>query len=400
MLPLDTKAKLTNWGHAPLLKVADLAEMAVGRFPFERMALDLRSIGQKSAATAELVGLPWAGFIANQDAQLPSGRPGVVLDDRAGIVRPGDVIELQPLRSRVLVRYRRGDASNVLFATEQCNSYCMMCSQPPHDVDDAWRIEQMCELVKLIDADTPSLAISGGEPTLLGAGLNRVIGHCADRLPATPLHVLTNGRRFSAHGYAATFEAAHPALSWGVPLYGDHFCLHDYVVQSSGAFAETIKGLYALHQAGQRIEIRVVLVKPTVERLQELVRYLYRNLPFVEHVALMGIEPTGFAKAHYDDIWIDPADMADALEAAVEFLAARSMAVSLFNLPLCALSRSLWPFARQSISNWKRDYLPPCEGCLVRERCAGFFSWTTDAWTSRAIRTITHHEEGVSCEKH
>ncbi len=91
---------------------------------------------------------------------------------------------------------------------------------------------------------------------------------------------------------------------WAIPLYGDHYGLHDYVVQSKGAFAETMRGLYALEAAKQRIEIRVVLVKPVVERLPALVRFLYRNLSFVEHVALMGTEPTGFARAHQDELWM------------------------------------------------------------------------------------------------
>ena len=396
MLPLDTKAHLKNWTSATLVKVAGLAELALGEFPLERMALDLRSLADRSIASDALIALPWAGFIAESEKDLPANRPGMVVLGETRIVRPGDVIEPQPIRSRVAVRYRRGDNSNVLFATERCNSYCVMCSQPPREVEDSWRIDQLCELVELIDKDTPSLAISGGEPTVLGRGLNRVIGHCANVLQSTSLYVLTNGRRFSEPHFAESFTDAHPSLSWGVPLYGDHYGLHDYVVQSAGAFSETMRGLYALHQAHQRIEVRVVLVKPTVERLEALVRFIYRNLPFVDHVALMGVEPTGFAKGHYDDVWIDPVDMARVLEASVAFLADRGIPVSLFNLPLCTIPRSLWQFAQRSISNWKQDYLPACEGCSVKPKCAGFFSWTTGAWTSRAIHAIK--EDEVTCE--
>ncbi|MGO4781920.1 His-Xaa-Ser system radical SAM maturase HxsC, partial [Lysobacter sp. 2RAB21] len=77
--------------------------------------------------------------------------------------------------SKIAVRYRRGDNGNVLFATERCNSFCLMCSQPPREVEDSWRIDQLCDLVGLIDKDEPSLAISGGEPTLLGTGLSQVL---------------------------------------------------------------------------------------------------------------------------------------------------------------------------------------------------------------------------------
>jgi len=33
-----------------------------------------------------------------------------------------------------------------------------------------------------------------------------------------------------------------------------------------------------------------------------------RNLPFVDHVALMGLEDTGFAIANADLLWVDPTD--------------------------------------------------------------------------------------------
>ncbi|GAB3052722.1 hypothetical protein GCM10027214_14580 [Stenotrophomonas tumulicola] len=245
----------------------------------------------------------------------------------------------------------------------------------------------MFDLIELIDPTEPSLAISGGEPTLLGEGLVDVVRKCADILPCTHLHILSNGR-LRDPGLHAKFDGAHPNLSWGIPLYGDHYGLHDYVVQSEGAFAETLRGIYALHAARQRIEIRVVLVRPTFERLAQLARFIGRNLPFVEHVALMGVEPIGFAKAHHRDLWADPADYAAQLEAAVEVLHSGGISVSLYNLPLCTIDRSLWRYAAQSISTWKNDYLPACSTCAVKDQCGGFFSWVTPAWTSRAVTPI------------
>lgn len=400
MLPLDAKARWSpEWQEPTLLKVAGLQEFAAGEFPLERMLLDLRV--PETAAAAALLDLPWAGVLVGANADGPGHlrhREVALLGDPA-TVRLGDVVELRPGSSKIAVRYRRGDNGNVLFATERCNSFCLMCSQPPREIDDGWRVEQLCDLAGLIDKDEPSLAISGGEPTLLGAGLERVIRRCAQALPDTHIHVLSNGRRFEDHAYADTFADAHPSLTWGVPLYGDHHRLHDYIVQSPGAFAQTVRGLYALHAAGQRIEVRVVLTKPVAERLPELARYLYRNLPFVEHVALMGTEPIGFAKAHHEALWIDPVDLGPTLLEAAQFLDRRGMAVSLYNLPLCTLPPDLWPFARRSISDWKQHYLPACEGCALRDRCGGFFGWITPEWTSRAIAPITEKDD-FSCARH
>lgn len=338
----------------------------------------------RAAALEGLRSLRWGAVLVDEfdDAILA---PQIIARGDPAIVAAGDVIEPAPRSGRLHVRYRRGDTGNVLFATERCNSYCLMCSQPPRDVDDAWRVRQLCELIHLVDRDEPSLAISGGEPTLLGSGLVTVVAECAATLPQTHVHILSNGRRLADLAYTRRFQDLHPQLSWGIPLYGDHAALHDYVVQRSGAFAETLRGLYALRAARQAIEIRIVLVRPTVERLEQLVRFVYRNLPFAEHIALMGIEPIGFAKAHHEALWLDPVDAAPALEAAVAFLAERGLGVSLYNLPLCTLPRSLWPFARRSISPWKQHYPPECDRCTVRTQCAGFFQWLTPQWRSRGI---------------
>lgn len=393
MLPLETKATISTRLQTRLLKVASLEELAAARHPIERMALDLRGLPDSITSPA-LWELPWGALLTDSATTQAFNRPTIRLHGDPNIVRPGDVLELNVLRQSAAVRYRRGDKGNVLFATERCNSYCLMCSQPPRQVHDDWRVEQLCSLVELIDQAEPSLAISGGEPTLLGAGLQRVIAKCAQALPATQLHVLSNGRLLSDTGLADLFRGVHPNLTWGVPLYGDHFALHDYVVQSEGAFAQTLRGLYALDAAQQRIEIRVVLVKPSLERLEQIARYIARNLPFVEHVALMGIEPIGFAKAHHSALWADPVDYAEQLSAATQLMTRAGLAVSLYNLPLCALPKALWSYAKRSISGWKNDYLDDCAACSAKAQCGGFFSWVTPKWTSRAVHPI---KEEVAC---
>lgn len=395
MQPLEAKVHCEQWPAPSLLKVAGLAEFAAGTFPQERMLLDLRD-AQVRAASSAICRLPWAGFLTDVPEHALPGRPWIAVPQGAFKVGIGDVVELRPHTSKVALRYRRGSNNNILFTTERCNSYCLMCSQPPREVEDGWRVSQLCDLVELIDMDAPSLTVTGGEPTLLGRDLRRIVAHCAKMLPHTHLHVLSNGRAFEDGALAQMFEGLHPSLTWGIPLYGDHYGLHDYVVQSAGAFSQTIRGLYALEAAKQHIEIRVVLVKPVVERLTELARFIYRNLPFVEHIALMGTEPIGFARAHYDDLWMDAADIAPVLAKTVDFLSKRSMKVSLYNLPLCVLPESLWVYSRKSISDWKQQYLPACERCVVKERCGGFFAWATDKWTSRAIEPVG----ATSCAKH
>jgi His-Xaa-Ser system radical SAM maturase HxsC len=311
----------------------------------------------------------------------------------AGVVGPGDVLRLRPGGSLVSVLYRRGSTSNTLFATERCNSLCVMCSQPPRDEDDSWRVGEMIRLVSLVDPDERQLGITGGEPTLLGEGLAQVLDACRRYLPHTQVPVLTNGRSFADRGWAERLQSTHPErVAWAIPLYADVAELHDEVVGAAGAFAETLQGLYELGRLGAEIELRVVLHKMTTERLPQLAAFIYRRLPFVGHVALMGLEPMGFAKSNRARLWIDPTDYIEPLRAAVFHLAHRSVPVSLYNLSLCALPRDLWPFARQSISGWKNVYPAECAGCVVQDHCAGFFASAGPLWRSRAVRPLTLEE--------
>ncbi len=253
-----------------------------------------------------------------------------------------------------------------------------MCSQPPKEKDDSYRIRQTLRLLELVDPATVELGLSGGEPTLLGNGLLTIIGKAKERLPSTALHILTNGRRFKEAAFADRFAAVeHPDLMLGIPLYSDVYTLHDYVVQARGAFEETMLGFYNLARRDVRLELRVVLHKQTFARLPKLAEFIARNLAFVEHVALMGLEMFGFTPKNLDVLWIDPVEYQSQLEEATLYLAGNGMKVSIYNHQLCTIPRSLWPFARKSISDWKNVYVDDCSQCSVRGYCGGFFQSAT-----------------------
>ncbi|HME71123.1 MAG TPA: His-Xaa-Ser system radical SAM maturase HxsC, partial [Myxococcota bacterium] len=259
--------------------------------------------------------------------------------------------------------------------TEQCNHYCLMCSQPPKEVDDSWIVRELLEVIPLISTETRSIGFTGGEPTLLGDSFLQVLHLAAAYLPHTSVHILSNGRRFADAEFTRRYaDIRHADMMVGIPIYSDLSTVHDYVVQADGAFDETIRGILNLHLERQPIEVRVVLHKQTVDRLPRLAEFLTRNLTFIDHVALMGLEMTGFTRANLDDLWIDPVDYQRQLYEATTILADARMKVSIYNHQLCVLDRRLWPFAAKSISDWKNEYMPECEGCREKGACGGFFA--------------------------
>ena len=220
--------------------------------------------------------------------------------------------------------------------------------------------------------------MSGGEPTLLGANFLQIVDTSKRLLPQTALHVLTNGRLFTDQQFANDLGAIeHPDLMLGIPVYSDIDEDHDYVVQAKGAYDETIQGLYHLAEAGVRIEIRVVVHALTYERLPQLAEFIYRNLPFASHVALMGLEMFGFVPQNLSVLWVDPVSYREQLAEAVRALSYRGMTVSVYNHQLCTVPEEVWPFTRKSISDWKNVYLDACEPCGVKDLCGGFFQSAT-----------------------
>jgi His-Xaa-Ser system radical SAM maturase HxsC len=304
---------------------------------------------------------------------LPSN--GLQLPEALSYLRAGDIVRVDPGAGHIRVLYRRNSPHNVLFFTERCNSRCLMCSQPPRSIEDGYLIDEILEAIPLMSRETTELCITGGEPTLLGYRLFEVIEATKSYLPDTSLHMLSNGRLFRYMPLARRVAGVgHPDFMIGIPLYSDVGSKHDFIVQAKGAFDETIRGIMNLARVGQRIEVRFVIHRQTFSRLAHTARFIARNLPFVDQVALMGLEMTGFTKANLEALWIDPVEYQTELREAVEEFRNAHLTVMIYNHQLCLLGKDLWPIARKSVSDWKNVYMPECTPCLMKDRCGGFFS--------------------------
>lgn len=326
---------------------------------------------------------PYLGVLAIGDMDPLPGIPTASGLRQLTYLDDGDVVAVDP-NGFVRTLYRRHSRHNFILVTEQCNSLCLMCSQPPKSIDDSGRLQEHLRLIDLVDPGTEELGITGGEPTLFRNGFLDLITRCKERLPSTALHVLTNGRLFYYRSFAEKVgRIAHPDLVLGIPLYSDIDSRHDHIVQAPGAFEETVIGLQNLDRHGIRVEIRVVLHALSIPRLPQLAAFIARNFPFACHVALMGLEMFGLVHQHLNELWVDPAGYQDQLRDAADTLLDAGMNVSIYNHQLCVLDRRLWPLARKSISDWKNVYLPECDGCEAIDRCGGFFHSGTKIHSAR-----------------
>lgn len=290
-------------------------------------------------------------------------------------LKKGDIILINT-NGTVSTLFREQSNDNSLFVTDRCNSNCLMCSQPPKNKDDLdYYFNINTQLIRLIPPTTKELGITGGEPTLLGKRFITLLEHITNHLPNTDIHILTNGRSFAWRNIAEEIsKVKNSKIVYGIPLYSDFYQQHDYVVQAKDAFSQTMLGFHNMARFDQRLELRVVLHKLTYKRLPSLAKFIYMNLPFVEHIAFMGLEYTGYTPKNSDLLWMEPSEYINELEEAVQYLDSMGMNVSIFNLQLCLLKPTLWKFARISISDWKREYLSECNMCNLLNECGGVFA--------------------------
>lgn len=314
--------------------------------------------------------------------------PAVYLPPQLEHLASGDIIAISPDGSRVSVLWKATTTHNSLLLTEQCDNYCLMCSQPPKTRDDTWLFGRAKRIISLLPPSAQNLGITGGEPTLHADHLIDLLEHCKRTRPDLSLHLLSNGRRFADPRFARHYaQIGISDIMVGIPVYAPEPALHDYVVQAQGAFDETIHGILNLASLSQSVEIRVVVQRHTVPILRELAVFIVRNLPFIDQVALMGLEMTGLARPNAHEVWIDPADYQVQLAEATQTLSAAGITTKIYNHQLCVLDRQLWPHAVRSISDWKNDYLPMCACCSVHDICGGVFT-TSGTRLSTRLRPI------------
>ncbi len=370
--------KLTTYGNTAGLSQRATLRVATALSDRCQPLADLALLVPTVSPSYDLGTLRQVGIILTSSSavfsQLARSQCRVVLVPQVETFAHGQIVTVIPQSGFVRTIFRPESPHNTIFTTDRCNSNCLMCSQPPKTADDSYLVEENLRMIELIDSAPHAIGITGGEPTLLGEDLIRIVAALKAKLPNTHVHMLTNGRNYNDGHFVRRLVAVHhPSFVSGVPLYADVAGVHDYIVQAKGAFDETIDGLYNAAQEGLPVEIRIVLHKQSIPRLRQLAEYIYWNLPFAIHVAFMGLEHMGYVKKNWQELWIDPVDYMQELESAVQYLFLRRMNVSIYNLQLCLLPKTLWSFARQSISDYKNEYLQECAQCSVKTHCSGLF---------------------------
>jgi hypothetical protein len=138
-----------------------------------------------------------------------SGMPGPVLGlgPELSHLNTGDIIYVSVGGSRVGVLWKNSARHNGLLLTEQCDNYCLMCSQPPKDRDDAWLFDRARKVISLLPPG--ARALRRRHPV----SVRRPDHRCDQR----PRRYAPSGRGQEHHCGRHLNPAAGPPLSIGSP---------------------------------------------------------------------------------------------------------------------------------------------------------------------------------------
>ena len=310
------------------------------------------------------------GYIVPKGCAFKTNKPLLEIEGDVPF-KNGDIISISA-EGIVSLIWDNQSPHNALYVTDICNSKCIMCPQ----IECAQpRYNECLKILDHVKLDSnASIGITGGEPTLNIDKLVEILSKIAKKSPKQQVHILTNGRLFKNLDIVEKLASVkNLRVSVGIPLYSDIAEEHDFIVGVKGAFNETLQGLYNLGRMGINIEIRTVILKQNYTKLKDLAEYIYRNLPFVSKVALMGLEYHGNAETNYNLIAIDPLDYKHELFEAVRQYVRYNLLVDVYNTPLCLVDSRIEEFCRDSISTWKKSYTEACKSCIKKEICSGVF---------------------------
>lgn len=276
----------------------------------------------------------------------------------------------------IKVLYRDDSDDNAIVVTNQCNSNCIMC--PDSNIVRSCRenvsIDKLIEQVRCLPSDVKYLTITGGEPGMLKDDLNCLLKECKEQLVDTEFLLLSNGRVFSNTEYVEEFVKSIPAnIRVGIPLYADNEEKHDEITRTKYSFKQTISGIKKLMERNIDIEIRIVVLKKNYQILEDIAKFIVKEIPKVKMVNIMALEMLGNSFKNRAEVWINFEETKEYLYKACIGLIKAGIPVNLYNFPLCNLDERLYSLTHRSISDYKVRYKEECEECKAKDICGGFF---------------------------
>ena len=181
--------------------------------------------------------------------------------------------------------------------TRACNNRCLFClDSETMDGTMAALPEILAQLRAGLADGCRRVVLSGGEPTI-HPDLFGIIA-LAKRLGYTHIQVISNGRMFCYDDFISKAVAAG-LTEVTFSVHGANAAQHDKLVNSKGAFAQTMRGIRnAMKVPGLIVSSDIVVNGVNVDSLYDIVQLLFRQ--GVNEYDLLQITPFGRAWDNWD----------------------------------------------------------------------------------------------------
>ena len=288
-----------------------------------------------------------------------------------------DIVEIR--NNKVYKIFDVSSNENSIVVMNKCNENCVMCpcTEIWRNLDISMTVDEIMELIDYIPSDTRHLTLTGGEPTLVGYGFLKILDKINDHFDHIDIQILTNGRTFSNKQYFDELKMRiRSNMQFGIPIYGYNSTTHDSIVQTQGAFYETVSGIKKLLSCGANVELRIVVSRLNYKNMTKIAHFIVMHFTGLNSVKIMAMEMMGSAAKNREQLWIDYSEAFKASKDAIKLFLMNGIDVRLYNFPLCKVEEGYWGICSKSITSYKIEYNDSCNSCSVKSICGGVFKST------------------------
>lgn len=215
----------------------------------------------------------------------------------------------------------------------RCNQACVFCSNPPNGL--VLSFEEARALVDdLCARGYKGVILTGGEPTLFGP-LAELIRYAKGR--GLPARMITNGQRSADFDYLASLAQAgltHLHLS----IHSVREAVQDYLTQTPGSLKKQLASLANAERLGITVDINCVINKRNADHLDENVRWLTHEFPFVHHFVWNNLDPSMNPAVDLNDVLPKLRSFEVSLWRAMSFLDRAGKSFRAERVPLCFMA--------------------------------------------------------------
>ncbi len=260
----------------------------------------------------------------------------------------------------------------------RCNNHCLMCSNPAIFQQESTHPYSLESLInrwseREISLEEP-INLTGGEPTI-HPDFFKVIDYFRSSHPNNRIVIASNGRIFFYEKFVKQFFSYDNSLL-EIAIHGYDEKSHDAVTCIKGSFKQTVQGIHnilRLKNKTQELEIRIVLTKMTIDKLDKILSFISKEFDInkISNIPLMFLEMEGQAIDNIATVGLTYTEAAKYLPKIMEKWSPKIKNLRLYHFPLCTLPPKLWPYIWRTLRGDEVKYIARCKKCFVKEYCLG-----------------------------